>query len=94
MYYLDLRNQGQPLNLGICQEPKSERDQLKLNKNITKLSLLKKNSDDDYVDAPIVDKISMVWEITEELWSLTKKGELSAKSRLQRNVANLTKARR
>ncbi len=50
--------------------------------------------DDDYVEAPINERISMVQDITEELWLLTKKGERSAKSRLQRNVTNLTKAQR
>ncbi|MCP4267388.1 MAG: hypothetical protein GY777_17790 [Candidatus Brocadiaceae bacterium] len=67
---------------------------MKLNKNIAKLSLMKNVVDDDYVEAPIKERISMVWDITEELWSLTKKGERSAKSRLQRNVTNLTKAQR
>jgi hypothetical protein len=67
---------------------------MNINKNITKLSLMKNIVDDDYVDAPIKVKISMVWDITEELWSLTKKGEMSAKSRLQRNVTNLTRTQR
>jgi len=67
---------------------------VKINKKIAKLSLMKNIVDDDYVDAPIKDRISMVWDITEELWSLTKKGEMSAKSRLQRNVTNLTRAQR
>ena len=67
---------------------------MKINKKIAKLSLMKNIVDDDYVDAPIKDRISMVWDITEELWSLTKKGEMSAKSRLQRNVTNLTRAQR
>ena len=47
--------------------------------------------DDDYVDASMKDRIEMVWEITSELWSLTKEGESDVESRLQRNVANLTK---
>ena len=65
---------------------------MKINKKVAKLSLMKNVIDDDYVDAPIKDRISMVWDITEELWSLTKKGEMSAKSRLQRNVTNLTRS--
>ena len=51
-------------------------------------------ADDDYVDAPIDVRISMVWDITKELWSLTKEGEISAQSRLQRNVATLTRTDR
>ena len=65
-----------------------------LKRSIVKLSLMKNIVDDDYVDAPLTDRISMVWDITAELWSLTTKGEMSAKSRLQRNVANLTRKQR
>ncbi len=67
---------------------------MKLNKNIANISSMRNIVDDDYVDASLTDRISMVWDITAELWSLTKKGEMSAKSRLQRDVANLTKTQR
>lgn len=48
--------------------------------------------DDEYVDASIGERIEMVWDITVELWSIAKKGETNAQSRLQRHVANFTKA--
>jgi hypothetical protein len=64
---------------------------IKLNRRIVKLSQMNDIIDDDYVDASMKDRIEMVWEITSELWSLTKEGKSDVKSRLQRNVANLTK---
>ncbi len=65
---------------------------MKLNKNIVKLSQMKNIVNDEYVDASIKDRIEMVWDITQELWAISTKGTISAKSRLQRNVTNLTKA--
>ncbi len=65
---------------------------MKLNKNIVKLSQMKNIVNDEYVDASIKDRIEMVWDITQELWAISTKGTINAKSRLQRNVTNLTKA--
>ena len=65
---------------------------MKLNKNILKLSQMKNIVNDEYVDASIKDRIEMVWDITQELWTIATKGNVNAKSRLQRNVTNLTKA--
>ncbi len=65
---------------------------MKLNKNIAKLSQMKNIVNDEYVDASIKDRIEMVWDITQELWAISTKGNINAKSRLQRNVTNLTKA--
>lgn len=65
---------------------------MKLNKNVAKLSQMKEIVNDEYVDASIEDRIKMVWDITQELWSISTKGNVNAKSRLQRNVASLTKA--
>ncbi len=65
---------------------------MKLNKKIAKLSKMKNIIDDDYVDASMKNRIEMVWDITQELWSISTKGNINAKSRLQRNVTNLTKA--
>jgi len=67
------------------------RMKMKLNRRIVKLSQMNDIIDDDYVNASMKDRIEMVWEITSELWSLTKEGVSDVKSRLQRNVANLTK---
>ena len=43
----------------------------------------------DYVDAPPAQRVVLVWELTEELWSIT--GRTDAQRRLQRNVATLKK---
>ena len=48
--------------------------------------------DDDYVEASAKDRLEMMWDIAAELWSISKKGELSVKSRLQRNVGNFKRA--
>ena len=65
---------------------------MRLNKKVAKLSQIENIVNDEYVDAPIKDLIEMVWDITQELWSISTKGNVNAKSRLQRNVATLTKA--
>ncbi len=65
---------------------------MKLNRSVAKLSKMKDIVDDDYVEASMKDRLSMVWDITVELWSISKKGEIDAKSRLQRNVANLKRS--
>lgn len=65
---------------------------MKLNRSVAILSKMKDIVDDDYVEASIKDRLSMVWDITVELWSISKKGEIGAKSRLQRNVANLKRS--
>jgi hypothetical protein len=62
---------------------------MKLNRKVVKLSKMKDVIDDDYVVGSIKDRLEMVWDITAELWSISKKGEISVKSRLQRNVAAL-----
>ncbi len=43
----------------------------------------------DYVDAPASRRVAMVWELSEELWSI--KGRADAQRRLQRDVATLKK---
>jgi len=65
---------------------------MRLNKNKVKLNMMNDTEDDEFVDAPIAERIGMVWDITIQLWSISKKGKINAQSRLQRHVANLTKA--
>ncbi len=43
----------------------------------------------DYVDWPAGNCVNMVWELTQELWSIS--GKFDAQRRLQRNVAALKK---
>jgi len=45
--------------------------------------------DDCYVDASPQERISFIWQLTAELWSL--KGSQYVEQRLQRNVTNLIK---
>lgn len=57
-------------------------------RNQTTLKKMTKQ-DDCYVDASPQEKISFIWELTAELWSL--KDKHSAERRLQRHVTNLIK---
>ncbi len=52
---------------------------------------LKKLSDEDsgYMDASPAERLSFIWELTEELWSLREKDR--AQQRLQRHVASLVR---
>ena len=61
---------------------------MKVLRNQTKL---KKSSkiDDSYVCATPAERISFIWDLTAELWSL--KGSEYVERRLPRNVANLTR---
>jgi len=48
-----------------------------------------KTQTSDFVDATPSRRVAMVWELTQELWSLA--GNKDAQQRLQRNVAALRK---
>lgn len=65
---------------------------MKLNKNKVKLYMMNNCAYDEYVNASTKERIEMVWDITIQLWSIAEKGGISAQSRLQRHVANFTKA--
>jgi hypothetical protein len=60
-------------------------------KVIRNLTTLKKMTEQDncYVDASPRERVSFIWELTAELWSL--KDKQPAEQRLQRNVTNLIK---
>ena len=57
----------------------------------TKVALLRNFQKENYIDAPAEVLIGFVWELTQELYSLT--GGKDAERRLQRNVANLIRQR-
>jgi hypothetical protein len=61
---------------------------MKVSKN---LAILKKmtEEDDSYVDASPQERVSFMWQLTAELWSL--KNKRNVEQRLQRNVTNLIK---
>jgi hypothetical protein len=61
---------------------------MKLKKTYTRLKRMDK-SDDSYVKDSPSNRISMMWEITSEIWSLRKNKYV--KRRLQRNITNLIK---
>lgn len=48
--------------------------------------------DNGHVNAPPDECISLVWEITREVWSF--KGDSSAERRLQRTITNLLREKR
>jgi hypothetical protein len=62
---------------------------MRLNRSAVRLSQMKDIVDDDYVEASAKDRLEMMWDIAVELRSVSRKGESSAKSRLQRNVGTL-----
>lgn len=61
---------------------------MKLNKNCVVLKTLQKE-EDAFVNASPSDRVSFIWELTSEIWSL--KEDNNVKRRLQRNVTNLIK---
>jgi len=61
---------------------------MKVIRNQTKLIKVSKE-EDTYVNAPAAERISFIWELTAEIWSL--KGSENVKQRLPRNVINLTR---
>ena len=61
---------------------------MKIMRNHISLKKISKN-DDCYVNASPQERISFMWELTAELWSLKRAKDV--KRRLQRNVTNLIK---
>jgi hypothetical protein len=45
--------------------------------------------EDEYADISPAERVSFIWELTAEVWSLG--GDDSAQSRLQRNITNLVR---
>ena len=64
------------------------RSNLKVNRKIVKLKKMSKD-DDSFVDASPAERISMMWELTAEVWSLKDKS--IAQRRLQRHITRLIK---
>lgn len=59
---------------------------MKVMRNHTTLKKMTKQ-DDCYVDASPRERVSFIWQLTAELWSL--KDKQNVEQRLQRNVTNL-----
>ncbi|MFC1617133.1 hypothetical protein ACFL2K_02835 [Candidatus Margulisiibacteriota bacterium] len=67
---------------------------MKMNRKIVRILRFPedKDVDEDYVHASKAQRFSMVWDITHELWEISTKGKINAKSRLQRHIACIRKA--
>ena len=61
---------------------------MKVNRKITHLKKLTQK-DDSFVNASPAERVSFMWELTAEIWSL--RGSDYVERRLQRNVTNLFK---
>lgn len=59
---------------------------MKMMRNHTKLKKMTKK-DDCFVEASPQERISIIWELTQEIWSI--KDRKNVKRRLQRDVTNL-----
>lgn len=58
---------------------------MKLDRNKSKIKSLAESQNDDFVNLSPVERILLVWPLTEEIWIF--KGDPIAQRRLQRNVA-------
>ena len=61
---------------------------MKLDRNCTKLKKMDREQD-WYMDTTPAERVSFMWELTAELWSI--KDKLYAQQRLQRDVTNLVR---
>ncbi|NTW77999.1 MAG: hypothetical protein HGB33_09580 [Syntrophaceae bacterium] len=61
---------------------------MNVDRKIIKQLTLDEDKDDGYVQADMAELISLMWEITEDVWSFVR--DQNAEQRLQRNVAVLT----
>ncbi len=64
---------------------------MKMDRKKTSLKKMSKEPDPYYMDASPQERLSFMWELTVELWSL--QGMENVERRLQRNVAKLIKQR-
>lgn len=58
---------------------------MNVDRKIIKQWALDEDKDDGYVQADMAELISLMWDITEDVWSFVK--DQNAEQRLQRNVA-------
>ena len=59
-----------------------------VNRKVVKRLTTEEDIDDGYVQADMSELISMMWEITSDVWTFIR--EQDVKQRLQRNVAVVT----
>jgi hypothetical protein len=67
-----------------------KRQTMKLRRDVFRVVPIKSpEAEDNYVDLPPAERVSLVWDLTEEVFSLS--GEYDVKSRLQRDVITIIK---
>jgi hypothetical protein len=67
-----------------------KRQAMRLQKDVFKVVPMKSpEAEDDFVDLPPEECVSLVWDLTEEVFSLS--GEHDVKSRLQRDAITIIK---
>ncbi len=64
---------------------------MKLDRSVGRLGDHNSLEDGGYVEGTAEERIAMVWDLTVALWSIATKGEVHAKSRIQRDVGTLRK---
>ena len=64
----------------------------KVDRSVTRMMHLKDGDDDGYVEGDPATRISLVWEISCDVWSFMRKD--NAQRRLQRDVATLIRRTR
>jgi len=64
---------------------------MKLDRTVVRKGHMLSDPDDGFVQATMQQRVNMVWDITSALWSVSTRGEIHAQSRLQRNVAVLSR---
>ena len=63
---------------------------MKLRRDVFRVVPMKSpEAEDNFVDLPPAERVSLVWDLTEEVFSLS--GEYDVKSRLQRDVITIIK---
>ena len=62
---------------------------INVDRNHVALKKTNKTEEDDYVNASFARRVSFIWELTQELWSL--KDKKNAQRRLQRHITTLVK---
>lgn len=65
---------------------------IKVDRSITRMTRLKNDNDDGYVEGNPATRISLVWEISRDAWSFMRQD--NAQRRLQRDVATLVRRTR
>ncbi len=64
---------------------------MKLDKKTMRTIRMVEEQDDGFVQGTMQKRVDMVWDMTVALWGVSTRGQIHDKSRLQRDVAVLTR---